>query len=92
MAGKAGGDPPRAAGAVAGARASGGEDGDGNALTARNERAAQPASGLTQFGTASIAGVEVLVPVLVLLGAGLLSLAAGVAVALRRRHRTDEAP
>jgi len=92
MGGGADGAPAREGGAVAGVRASGSEDGDGDALTARNERAHEPTNPLTRFGTASIAGVEVLVPVLVLLGAGVLSLAAGVAVALRRRNPTDEAP
>jgi hypothetical protein len=67
---------------VAGARASGGE---GAALTARAEREAEPSGPFTRFGKANIAGLEVVVPVLVLLGVGLLSLAGGLLVALRRR-------
>jgi len=73
------------AGAVAGARASGDEDLQGGALTAGSERAAEPSGPLTRFGRANIAGIDVMVPVLGLLVAGVLGLAAGLAVALRRR-------
>jgi len=73
---------------VAGARSSGvGEPGgsEGAALTAGAEREAQASGPLTRFGKANIAGLEVMVPVLVLLGAGVLTLAGGLLVALRRR-------
>jgi hypothetical protein len=81
------------AGAVAGARASGGEDDGGGELTARDERAAEPSSSaFTRFGKANIAGIEVMVPVLVLLLAGVASLGGGLYVALRRREAFGDAP
>jgi LPXTG-motif cell wall-anchored protein len=77
---------------VAGARASGGEDADGGALTAREERAAEATSSFARFGKANIAGIEVMVPVLILLLAGVASLGGGLFVALRRREAGMDAP
>ena len=77
---------------MAGARASGGEDAGGGGLTARDERTAEPWSSFARFGKANIAGIEVMIPVLVLLLAGVASLGGGLFVALRRREAAGDAP
>jgi hypothetical protein len=61
---------------VAGARESGA--GDGEAAAERNVGGApELGNPLTRFGQAEIAGVEVLIPVLVLVAAGILALGGG---------------
>jgi hypothetical protein len=80
------------AGAVAGARAGSEGDADGSDGTASTEgRTGPDTNPLTRFGSANIAGVEVLVPVLLLVGVGLLALLAGLVRVWRRRDDDDAA-
>ena len=74
------------------ARAGWNGDADGSDGTASSEGRTRPdRNPLTRFGSASIAGIEVLIPVLLLVGLGLLALLAGLVRVWRRRDDGDAA-